>query len=178
MIAERTTIVDTSKKYRNRNTTSVKSTPKLVVYKSSPIQPSRRITIRAKLPQRSEVFFIRHRNVENNKSALKLYFNEALKSNINGKLEELKSLQNNWDGENSPAPNDELIDFAKSVSSKLIDNGKIISFCYPLKNGGLQLESSDEGANFEIELNPDQSIFELIYDDVFNLISNNQIELD
>lgn len=177
MIAERTTKSDSLKKYRNRNTTSVKKVPEFIVYKSSHLELYGQIPIKVKTPLRAKVYFFSQKKVENNKFALKLYFNETLKSSMNGKLEELKSMSDNWDGENSPALNTKLVDFAKLVSAKLIDEGKIISFCYPLKNGGIQLESSEDDANFEIEINPDQSVIELIYDNEFNLISNNQVDL-
>jgi hypothetical protein len=105
-----------------------------------------------------------------------LYAYEAFKSSIYGKLDELKNLQNNWDGENSPAPNNNTIELAKRTAQYLIERGLIISFCYPLRNGGIQLEESD-GRNSEFEVYPDGSVHELVYDSEFNLVSNNILDL-
>lgn len=109
--------------------------------------------------------------------ATTIYAHEIFKSSIVGKIDELNSLKDNWDAENSPAPTNNTIDLAKEIASRLIEQGKIINFCYPLRNGGIQLEEGDDNSNCEFEVHPDGTIHELIYDQDYNLVSNKLIEL-
>lgn len=104
-------------------------------------------------------------------AGLRIYANETLKSNIFGKIDELSQLNDNWDGENSPAPSKETIELSKQFSNLLICKGIPVSFCYPLRNGGIQLETSDDSHNTEYEIHPDGRIHQLLYDAEYNLIA-------
>lgn len=104
-----------------------------------------------------------------------IYAYETFKNSIYGKLEELRSLSDNWDGENSPSPSEQTIELAKRTASYLIDRGSIVNFSYPLRNGGVQLEGDDD--NVEYEVHPNGTVHELSYDQDYNLTSDNTIEL-
>jgi|GEM_PF-3851804 len=90
---------------------------------------------------------------------------------ISRKLSALSELKDDWASENSLAPTETTIEFAKKLAEILINRNIKVDFCYPLRNGGIQLEVSEKD-NIEYEVHPNGQIHQLLYDDENNLIAN------
>ncbi|MBC6427557.1 MAG: hypothetical protein GDA51_14080 [Ekhidna sp.] len=91
-----------------------------------------------------------------------IYTYKIFKNSIYGKIKELKDLNDNWNGENSPAPSEQTIKLAKKAASCLINQGSIVNFSYPLKNGDIQLEGDNDAIEYEVHL--DGTVYKLSYD--------------
>ncbi len=90
-------------------------------------------------------------------------------------LQSLKNLENNWDGNGSKAPMPETISIAHDVANHLIDQGYNITFCYPLPDGGIQLEGPDPTIEFEV--NTDM-IVKLVFNNEGDLLEEEQINVE
>ena len=83
---------------------------------------------------------------------------------INSQLDSFSNLEVNWDGEGAPLINQNCIQWSKSIVNTIIDNGMVIDFCVPLRNGGIQLELDGENFDIEIEVHSNNYHYLIVYD--------------
>jgi hypothetical protein len=80
-------------------------------------------------------------------------------------LQDLGTLDYDWDGYGALAPTRQALERAWYLASMLVEGGLPVPQAFPTRKGGLQLEWHDADASLEWELDPDGLTGLFIFDD-------------
>lgn len=80
-------------------------------------------------------------------------------------LQELRALEDDWDGYGALAPISPALERAWHLASMLVEEGLPLPQVFPTRKGGLQLEWHAPHASLEWELDPNGSTGLFIFDD-------------
>ncbi len=81
------------------------------------------------------------------------FYDPNAEDRVRARLDELRSLANNWDGYGAVAPKDEVVDAVAIFCRRSISNPNTV--INPTCDGGIQLEWQNGSKRLEIEFSPD-----------------------